>query len=202
MSSAEQYPIPAATAHTEILVVNSRFIGSAGYTPTVDAAKDFIAAVRTEYPDASHHAYAYLVGYGASVTAGMSDAGEPSGTAGRPLLAVVRGSNLGDVSVVVTRYFGGTLLGTGGLVHAYSDAARAVLAVLPRTDRVITSTLTVRVDYAAYQLVRQVLATYAATITDEAFAADVMLTVELPVANVDACRGALAEATAGQAAIW
>ncbi|RRR68314.1 MAG: YigZ family protein, partial [Candidatus Viridilinea halotolerans] len=115
------YPIPAATTRITLQVLNSRFIGTAGYTPSVVAAREFIAAVRGAMPDATHHCYAYLVGYGASVTAGMSDDGEPSGTAGRPMLAVLRGADLGDVTVVATRYFGGTLLGTGGLVRAYGD---------------------------------------------------------------------------------
>ncbi len=113
MTTSERYPIPATFARTEIRVINSRFIGSADYTPTVDDAKAFIARIREEFPDATHHVYAFLAGYGASVTAGMSDDGEPSGTGGRPMLAVLQGSGLGDITVVATRYFGGTLLGTG-----------------------------------------------------------------------------------------
>ncbi len=201
MTTTERYPIPAAAMRIEIQVINSRFIGSAAHTPSVEAAKDFIAQVRAVFPDATHHAYAYLVGHGASVVAGMSDAGEPSGTAGRPMLAVLRGSGLGDITVVVTRYFGGTLLGTGGLVRAYSDATRAVLEVLPRTERVEQRTLLVRVDYGNYTPVRHVLEHHDATIADEAFAGDVTLTVILPVFQFDACLAALAEATAGQAEV-
>lgn len=199
MSSSAHYPIPAAAARTEILVVNSRFIGSAEYTPSIETARDFIAHVRAEYPDASHHAYAYLVGYGASVTAGMSDAGEPSGTAGRPMLAVLRGSGLGDVTVVVTRYFGGTLLGTGGLVRAYNDATKAVLEVLPRTERVEQRALLVRVAYSDYAAARRLLEIHSAVVTAEDFSADVTLTVSLPVCQLDICVAALAETTAGQA---
>jgi uncharacterized YigZ family protein len=130
-----RYPIPARAARVEIGVVNSRFIASAGPAFSVEEAREFIARVKAEFPDASHHVPVYLVGYGASVTAHCSDAGEPSGTAGRPALAVLQGSGLGDVVVVVTRYFGGTKLGTGGLVRAYSDAVRSVLEVLPRAER-------------------------------------------------------------------
>ncbi len=97
---------------------------------TVDEAKAFLAAVRAEMPDANHHVYAYRVGFGNSVIEGMSDDGEPSGTSGPPVLAVLRGSGIGDVIVVVTRYFGGTKLGTGGLVRAYSEGARAGLESL------------------------------------------------------------------------
>src|ERR671921_1142335 len=92
--------------------------------------------IRAEMPDAAHHVYAYIVGHGATTTLGMSDDGEPSGTAGRPVMAVLKGSGLGDVALVITRYFGGTLLGTGGLVRAYGDAAKAVLAILPRTEKI------------------------------------------------------------------
>ncbi|NJN65514.1 MAG: YigZ family protein [Chloroflexaceae bacterium] len=195
----DRYPIPAAAARAEIRVVNSRFIGIADYTPSADAAKALIARVRAEYPDATHHVYAYLVGYGASVTAGMSDDGEPSGTAGRPVLAVLRGSNLGDVTVVVTRYFGGTLLGTGGLVRAYSDVTRAVLEILPRTERVEQCTMLVEIDYAAYTAVRQLLDTLDAEVTSEDFATRVTLEVTLPVIHRETCAARLAELTAGQA---
>jgi uncharacterized YigZ family protein len=200
-SASDRYPIPAASARVELRIVNSRFIGNAGYTPSVVAAKDFIAQIRAEFPGATHHAYAYLVGHGSSVTAGMSDAGEPSGTAGRPMLAVLRGSDLGDVIVVVTRFFGGTLLGTGGLVHAYSDTTREVLNVLPRTERVEMRTLLVHITYNVYTLTRQALEQHNALITDEDFATDVTLAARLPISQVAACKAAIATLTSGQADI-
>ncbi len=196
-----RYPIPAGQARTTIVVVNSRFIATADHTPSVEAAKALIAAVRAEMPDATHHCYAYLVGYGSSVTAGMSDDGEPSGTAGRPMLAVLRGADLGDVTVVVTRYFGGTLLGTGGLVRAYSDATKAVLEVLPRTERVERRSLVVRVSYGAYAAARRALEAAGATIEGETFAAEVELAVSVPADGYELALHALGEATAGQAAI-
>lgn len=195
------YTIPANTARTEIRVVNSRFIGSAAYTPTVEDAKAYIAQVRADFPDATHHAYAYIVGYGASVTAGMSDAGEPSGTAGRPMLAVVRGSDIGDITVVVTRFFGGTLLGTGGLVRAYSDATRAVLEVLPLTEHIETHTCTIRVAYALYTPLRNALGSFDITIVDEEFAADVALTITIPQNQYTDCTALITQITAGQASI-
>jgi uncharacterized YigZ family protein len=200
-ASSERYPIPAAEARAELRIINSRFIGSAACTPTVEEAKAFIARLRDEMPDATHHAYAYLVGYGASVTAGMSDDGEPSGTAGRSMLAVVRGSGLGDVTVVATRYFGGTQLGTGGLVRAYSDTTRAVLDVLPRTEHIETRRLLVALDYSSYELTRRVLEAHQATIEDETFAADITLTLTLPASAQAACVAELASVTAGQAQV-
>ncbi len=196
---SDRYPIPAGAARTETLALNSRFIASAEHTPSVEEAKAFIAAVRAEFPDASHHCVAYLVGHGASVTAGMSDDGEPSGTAGRPMLAVLRGSGLGDVTIVVTRYFGGTLLGTGGLVRAYSDAVRAVLDVLPRTEHVEMRTVQVQVSYAAYAAVRRVLEEHNALIDAEVFAEAVEINARLPLEDLATAGAALAEQSAGQA---
>jgi uncharacterized YigZ family protein len=189
--------IPAATAQTEIRVINSRFIATAGPANSVEAARAFIATIRVAQPDASHHVYAYVIGHGGTTTLGMSDDGEPSGTAGRPILAILKGSGLGDVVLVVTRYFGGTLLGTGGLVHAYGDAAREVLAILPRTEKIERRTLCVTVSYATYELTRRLAALYSASIDSEEFAADVTLLITLPLSKTAAFRIALSEATAG-----
>src|SRR5512142_772503 len=124
------YFVPASTVRAEHEVSRSRFIATLSNTATVQEARAFIAAVRAEMPDATHHVYAFKVGYGASVTEGLSDDGEPTGTSGPPVLAVLRGAEVGDVAIVITRYFGGTKLGTGGLVRAYSDAARAAVAAM------------------------------------------------------------------------
>jgi uncharacterized YigZ family protein len=193
--------IPAARASAEIRVVNSRFIADAAPAATVEAAKAFIAAIRAEMPDATHHVYAYLVGHGATTTLGMSDDGEPPGTAGRPTMAVLKGSGLSDVVLVVTRYFGGTLLGTGGLVRAYGDAAKAVLASLPRAEKIERRDLEVVLPYAAYEPARRLVAAHAGTVLDEAFAADVTLRLRLPLSEVAAFATALGELTAGQAQV-
>jgi uncharacterized YigZ family protein len=193
--------IPAEQARSEIRVSNSRFIASVAPAASVAAARAFIAVIRAEMSDASHHVYAYVVGHGATTTLGMSDDGEPSGTAGRPVLAIVRGSGLGDVVLVVTRYFGGTLLGTGGLVHAYGDAARAVLAELPRVEKIDRCTVRVTVPYAAYERTQRLVAAHSAHVDTEDFSADVTLHVTLPVAGRGAFIAALNEATAGAARV-
>ncbi len=190
-----RYPIPAAEHRVEIRVSNSRFIATAAYTPTVEEARAFIARMRHEFADATHNVFAYVVGFGASVTAGMSDDGEPSGTAGKPALAVLRGSGLGDTCVVVTRYFGGTLLGTGGLVRAYSDATKAVLAELPRTEKVAYCTLTLDLPYALFEPVRILVEAHGATIEDQAFGVDVRLRLRVAVDHADALLAALNEQT-------
>jgi uncharacterized YigZ family protein len=193
--------IPAGPARTEIRASNSRFIASAAPSATVEMARAFIAAVRAEMPDASHHVYAYIVGHGATTTLSMTDDGEPPGTAGRPAMAVLKGSGLGDVALVITRYFGGTLLGTGGLVRAYGDAAKAVLAILPRAEKIDRRELSVTLPYAAYEPARRLVAAHAGSILEETFAADVALRVLLPLVEVAAFAAELGELTAGQALV-
>lgn len=201
MADTTRYPIPAGRARTDLTISNSRFIAQAAPTADVAAAKAFIAELRAAAPDASHHCFAYLVGYGASVTAGMSDDGEPGGTAGRPMLAVLRGAGLGDVTVVVTRYFGGTLLGTGGLVRAYGDSVKAVLEVLPRAERVELRDLHVRANYGDYAAIRRALETHGATVEAEDFATDVHISAHLPADAYAGCVADLAELSAGRAGI-
>jgi uncharacterized YigZ family protein len=193
--------IPAGLARTEIRASNSRFIASAAPSATVEAARAFIAGVRAEMPDATHHVYAYIVGHGATTTLSMTDDGEPPGTAGRPVMAVLKGSGLGDATLVITRYFGGTLLGTGGLVRAYGDAAKAVLAILPRAEKIDRRELRATLPYAAYEPARRLVAAHAGSILEETFAADISLRVSLPLAEVAAFTAEIAEATAGQAKV-
>ena len=125
--------VPADTSASEIdlEIKRSRFLGLAARTTSEAQAREFIASRRALYPDARHHCSAFIIANpGATPTERSNDDGEPSGTAGKPMLEVVRGSQIFDVTVVVTRYFGGTLLGTGGLVRAYSQATAQALEQL------------------------------------------------------------------------
>jgi uncharacterized YigZ family protein len=201
MSTSQPNLIPAGPARAEIRASNSRFIASAAPSATVEAARAVIAGIRAAMPDATHHVYAYVIGHGATTTLGMSDDGEPAGTAGRPTLAVLRGSGLGDITLVVTRYFGGTLLGTGGLVRAYGDAAKAVLAVVPRVEKIAWQPLEIVLPYSAYEPARRLLVAHAGRIDAEEFAADVTLQVVLPLPHAAAFAAELEELTAGQALI-
>ncbi|MEL6310076.1 MAG: YigZ family protein, partial [Chloroflexota bacterium] len=128
------YNRPAERTRIEITVINSRFITTIERADTVEDARAFINEIRAEMPDANHHVYAFRIGYGNSITEGMSDDGEPSGTSGPPSLAVIKGTEIGDVVLVTTRYFGGTKLGTGGLVRAYTESAQTAFAQL-KTER-------------------------------------------------------------------
>lgn len=198
---SKRYPIPQSEARIELQVKNSRFISRAAYTPSVEAAKAFIEQVKTEEPHGSHAVYAFAVGHGATVTHGMSDAGEPSGTAGRPALAVVKGSGLGDVTVVIVRYFGGTKLGTGGLVKAYTEAAQLVLAQLPLTEKVERQAVQLTLPYPYYEPVKRLIEAHHGQIEAETFAAEISLRLLFIADDLPAFQAALAEATGGQVSV-
>lgn len=198
MKPAKRYPIPAEEVRTEIQVLNSRFVVTIAPVFSVDQSKAFIDRIRREFDDASHNVPAFLVGYGASVTAHCHDDGEPAGTAGRPALAVLQGSGLGDVAVVVTRYFGGTKLGTGGLVRAYGDAVREVLALVPRAERVPTHTLVAEVPYSHFERVRLAAAQHGGQILDEDFAAAVTVTARFAVEDCEPYQASLQEMSNGK----
>lgn len=193
-----RYPIPEKFTETEIVVVNSRFIASAAPVFSNDEARAFINRVKERFPDATHHVPAYVIGYGNSVSAYCTDDGEPSGSAGRPLLAVVQGSGLGDICVVVTRYFGGTKLGIGGLVRAYGDAGKAVLAILPRAEKIPTYTVMLVVEYSFFERVRLMLKKYGAQTLDEDFGADVTITARFIEGKLEPFQYELSELTRGR----
>ncbi|MBN1287419.1 MAG: YigZ family protein [Anaerolineae bacterium] len=197
-SNLNRYPIPAQTIRIEQRVVNSRFIATIGHADSVEAAQAFVKAVRAEFADASHNVYAYKVGYGASITESTTDDGEPPGTAGRPALAVLHGADIGDVVVVVTRYFGGTKLGTGGLVRAYSGAVRAALEALPVTERVEKRTVMFTTPYNLYERVKLLIGAHTGELEDETFGVEVDIIVTFPVDDVEPFTAALRELSSGQ----
>lgn len=175
------YYIPQQIHRAEITIANSRFIGTAGFSETAEQARAFISTVRQEMNDATHNVYAFRAGYGNSIIEGMSDDGEPSGTSGPPTLAVLRGFDIGDVVVVITRYFGGTLLGTGGLVRAYSECARSVLSTLPLERKIERKTVGIEMPYPLYQSIKRLIEQFEGINLKEIFEANVMLTGEFPV---------------------
>lgn len=193
----KRYPIPARETRIEIEVVNSRFIATLAPVFSVDAARDFIGRVRAEFSDASHNVPAFLVGFGPSVTAHCTDDGEPAGTAGRPVLAVLKGSGLGDIAVVVTRYFGGTKLGTGGLVRAYGDATRAVLSAAPRAEKVPTHTVGIETPYTLFEQLRRLIPEQGGHILSEDFGAVVTITARFIMDELPPFQAALQELSGG-----
>ena len=194
---SDGYLLPAEEIRRELTVSNSHFIATLAPISSVDEARAFIARIRQEFADATHNAPAYIVGGGNSVTEYCSDDGEPSGTAGRPALAVLRGSGLGDVAVVVTRYFGGTLLGKGGLVRAYTEATKLVVGTVSRAQRIPVHLVPLALPYPLLERVRLLVTRNHGQIIDEEFAADVTMTLQFPVEELDAFQEALRELSAG-----
>ena len=191
------YSVPLHELRRELIISNSRFISTLTPTFSVEEAKAFIQRIKSEFKDATHHVPVYIIGQGASEIAHCSDAGEPSGTAGRPALAVLRGSGLGDVAVVVTRYFGGTKLGTGGLVRAYSEAVRVVAEAVPRAEKALTHTVMFAFPYTYLERVRLLVSAHGGEVLDETFAADVTLTARLRVEKLPAVQSSISDLTRG-----
>ncbi|MGD8604514.1 MAG: YigZ family protein [Anaerolineales bacterium] len=195
------YAVPARKTQAEIRVSNSRFIAHLAPAADVDAAKTFIDDIRSQYADATHNVPAYVIGHGASVTAHCNDDGEPSGTAGRPVLAVLQGSGLGDLVVVVTRYFGGTKLGTGGLVRAYTQAAQAVLAVTPTARRAPVHHVRIEMPYPLYEQARNLIGQLGGELVQEDFAGQVTVEARLLSKRFDELQEGLTELSRGRVAV-
>lgn len=199
MTSGSRYPVPKGRVRVEEVILRSRFITTAGPAANVEQAKAFIAEMRAEFEDATHNCYAFAAGPpGSTAMAGMSDDGEPSGTAGRPMLAVVLGSGIGDLAVVVTRYYGGTKLGTGGLVRAYSGGVKAVLEVLPVHEKISYRTLLVSGPYSYVTPVERLLPDFEASVTSRDFAADVTWQIQAPEEQAEPLARALTELSRGE----
>ncbi len=200
MEDSPRYRVPAGQCRVEQEVLRSRFVTTLGRTPRADDARSLLARVRAEMPDASHHCWAFVAGPpGSTASIGLSDDGEPHGTAGKPMLTALLHSGVGEITAVVTRYFGGTLLGKGGLVRAYTAGVVAALGALETVERVRRARVAVEVEYAHYELVRRLLPGFEAEVVDETFGATVGLRVQLPAAGVERFAQGLLDATAGDA---
>lgn len=176
-------------------IKGSRFIGDAAPAGDDDAALSFVAAIREREPSATHHCWAFRLADGRERS---SDDGEPGGTAGAPILRRIGGADLSDVVVVVTRYYGGTKLGTGGLVRAYGGCAGAVLDAAERMVRPRVAVFAVDHPYELSGPIEGVLAAHDATVLDADYGAAVSLRVQLPLALAEGFAAALQEATAGR----
>ena len=192
------YSVPLAKIRREHVVVNSRFIATLAPVFSVDEARAFITRIKKEFADASHNVPAYIIGGGNTVSEFCSDDGEPSGTSGKPALAVLRGSGLGDVAVVVTRYFGGTLLGTGGLVKAYTESTQMVVNAVERGKRIEVNVAMTAIPYNLLERVRLLVEHNSGEVLDEEFAGDVTMTLQFPVESMGGFQNELQELSAGK----
>ncbi|MFO7943951.1 MAG: YigZ family protein [Anaerolineales bacterium] len=192
-----EYLVPLGKPEKEIRVKNSRFIASLSLATSVRSANAFIQHIEKKYPDASHHVPAYIIGHGASKISHANDDGEPSGTAGRPALAVLEGSGLGDVVIVITRYFGGTKLGTGGLVRAYSDAVRSVLNVTSKAKKVKAHVIELSLPYSYYDTISKMVREFGGNEDNADFGGDVKMTLHIPSSSFEKFKNRILEITSG-----
>lgn len=197
MSLKESYKTIRAEAEAVIIEKRSRFIATAAPTATEAEALEFLERMRKKYSDATHNVYAYVIDENNIFR--YSDDNEPSGTAGMPVLDTIRKSGLVDCAVVVTRYFGGTLLGTGGLVHAYGAAAREGLNAAGIITRTLCDVLSVNVDYTTAGRLNHFFAEEKTLLGDTDYAAEVTFTLFSPVPETDLLTAKLTEITNGRA---
>jgi len=196
----DEYATLGARAEAELTVRGSRFCAVAIPVHDRPECEAEIASRRKRLHDATHHCFAYRLGpAGAEWRAG--DDGEPAGSAGRPILGVIAGASLSDALVVVTRYFGGTKLGVGGLARAYREAAAGALERGGRALRILCAVLDVAVAHDAVGPVMRAVAGAGGTILSSRYDADVLLALEIRRSRLEALRASLMEATHGSARI-
>ncbi|TDV14926.1 putative YigZ family protein [Paraburkholderia caballeronis] len=184
----------STTVTAELEIRKSRFIAQAIPVADRDAAMAELRRLRDEHPAATHVCWALLAG-GQS---GMSDDGEPSGTAGRPILEVLRHHDLDGVLAAVVRYYGGVKLGAGGLVRAYTDAIATALQDAPRVERIAQKELVIEIGYPEEARVRHWIEQEGHTLAGSEYGMTVRLTIRLPANVIDAARDALRDVTQGR----
>ncbi len=192
------YQIPLTEIRREHVVINSRFIATLAPALSIDEARAFMMRIKKEFADATHNVPVYIIGGGNTVTEYFSDDGEPAGTAGKPALAVLRGSGLGDAVLVITRYFGGTLLGTGGLVKAYTESAQMVVHAVGRGQRVPVHVAMLAIPYNLLERVRLLATRQHGEVLGEDFAADITMALQFPVDSFEGFQNDLRELSAGK----
>lgn len=173
---------------TEIIVKNSRFINELFICDSQSAARETVKSQKEKYQDASHVCHAFVIGANAEVL-GMSDAGEPGGTAGRPMLDVLKGSGITNILLTVTRYFGGTLLGTGGLVKAYGDCAKSVIEKAIEQNAVEElvekKDFSFSMDYGLFETVKRKISDFKLYDLEEEYSDVVVLKGKIPAEQFD-----------------
>ena len=199
------YTIPAQLAQphsTELCIRRSRFLTQCAHTASPEEARAFIETIRCAHADATHNCWAYAAGRpGDTARIGFSDDGEPHGTAGRPMLQVLLHSAVGEICMVVSRWFGGVKLGTGGLVRAYQDSVQKNLETLPLTTCIERDTLNVTLPYTFLTAVKRMLAACDGILLTEKYQEEAQLTLALPTEQTAQFLATLANVSNGSARI-
>ncbi len=198
MDSPDSYLTAASEALSEIKIKGSRFIGQIYLCDDSNKAREILDGIRKKYFDATHNCYAWKVGIGREVQFKYSDDGEPNGTAGRPIYDQLEGAGLTDVIIIVTRYFGGTKLGTGGLTHAYSDCAAEVIKKAGTVEKFITGHFDVNLDFSDYGPVERAVLSAGAVILQSEFSDRVDLKLEIRKSQLEFLKEKLVDITSGR----
>ena len=194
-----RYAIPSRIYRVEELIQRSRFITTAAHAPDANAANAFVDSVRELFPDATHHCWAFVAGPpGSTAHIGMSDDGEPHGTAGRPMLTVLLHSGVGEIVTVCTRYFGGVKLGTGGLSRAYAGGVKLLLQTLPTELKIKRVHVSVRVAYPHVESLQRLLDDLEVVVEHEEYGEEVRYQIAVPVMTLETLREQLAQLTSGE----
>ncbi|BDU35566.1 YigZ family protein [Vibrio nigripulchritudo] len=194
--------IPAEPAIFEEEIKKSIFITHLAHTPSIEHAKAFIDSVKTEHASARHNCWGFVAGRPEdSMKYGFSDDGEPSGTAGKPILAQLSGSGVGEISAVVTRYSGGIKLGTGGLVKAYGGGVQQALKLLQTIEKKITTNLKLRLDYSFMPIAQTLMEAYQAVQVDAQYGEAIEVIVEIEVSQVDGFTQAVINKSGAKASV-
>ncbi|QIA62069.1 YigZ family protein [Vibrio astriarenae] len=198
----QPYLIPQQATSFEEEIKKSVFITHLAHTPTIEAAKAFVDEVKRKHAGARHNCWGFVAGRPEnSMMWGFSDDGEPSGTAGKPILAQLSGSGVGEIAAVVTRYSGGIKLGTGGLVKAYGGGVQQALKQLQTIEKKITTNLIVELDYGFVPILQSMLGQFGAQEVQANYGAGVELMIEIEVNQVVPFREAVINKSAAKAIV-
>jgi uncharacterized YigZ family protein len=196
------YQVPAAPLCFEQVIHKSRFITHIARAENKDQAKAFIDSIKNQYPDARHHCWAYIAGHPTATTdIGFSDAGEPQGTAGKPMLNVLQHKGVGEIVLVVVRYFGGIKLGAGGLVRAYSSSASLAMDKLKLKTLVDCKTFTLTFDYKLESSLKHLLESMGITIKESSYTHYITYTFDVPKTDIERFNQQLIQISAGTLSI-
>ena len=193
--------VPAAPASAELIIKGSRFLSEVFIIQNQAEVRTIIKEQKNKYSEATHVCHAFISGKNAEVM-GMSDDGEPGGTAGRPMLDVLKGRSVTNILVTVTRWFGGTLLGTGGLVHAYGDSVKQVLDKLELVELIDKSSFSFKCDYAQYQVLKKLMQNYKLYDVTEDFGSVITVSGQIAERLADDFKERIFDSTNGQVQLF
>ena len=189
--------VPLESVQTELEVRKSKFLAFAMPCSSLTEAKHMVNTLKAEHPGANHVVHAAVVGeHGDEFS--YSDDREPKNTAGRPALEVLKGSGITNVAIYIVRYFGGTLLGTGGLVKAYGESAKNILEIIRTEELIEKCNFSITTSYNLYEPIKKLLIEANATIVDEQFATDVVIEGTLAITEKDQISSGITELSNGR----